>query len=67
VPFQPGNKHGAKKSIARDLDSSPTCVRLFLGNKEALKGVEGWQDKVRAFVEGLIEEAESKKEGEQPE
>jgi hypothetical protein len=47
--------------ILRHLDKEPICFKGFLGHKEALKTVPGWQDKFRAYAEHLIEEAASEK------
>lgn len=56
MPFQKGNKLGAKKLIDRQLDKNPICFIGYEGTKEALKTVPGWQTKLRDYVEKLIKE-----------
>jgi hypothetical protein len=53
--YKKGNKHGAKKMIAQPLDFSPICFKGFLGQKEELKLVDGWQDKFREYAAYLIQ------------
>jgi len=62
VPFEKSNKLGARKILKRPLDSSPTCVKLYQGHKEALQAVDGWQELVRGFIENLINSNEPSSE-----
>lgn len=59
MPFDKNHKLGARKIVDRDLDEKPICFKGFAGSKEALAGVPGWQDKLRKYVEILIEESQS--------
>jgi hypothetical protein len=54
MTYKKGNKHGAKKLIAQPLDVDPICFKGFLGQKEGLKQVDGWQDKFREYAAELI-------------
>lgn len=54
MTYKKGNKHGAKKLIAQPLDADPICFKGFLGQKEELKQVDGWQDKFREYAAKLI-------------
>lgn len=54
MPFQKNNKLGAKKLVTAILDDRPICFRGRLGQKEKLKAVPNWQERVREFVEELI-------------
>ena len=56
MPFQKGNKLGAKKIIDRALDRDPICFMGYEGTKEAIKDVPDWQAKLRDYVELLISE-----------
>ncbi len=53
MPFQKGNKLGAKKFYQRELGEKIT-LQLYKGQKEKLKTVPDWQNKIRDYVEQLI-------------
>lgn len=59
--FQKGNALGNKKPLGdRPLDRSPLCVKLNEGDKDKARAlVPDLAGKVRAFVAGLIAEAEA--------
>jgi hypothetical protein len=54
MPFRKNNKLGAKKLIKETLDNQPICFRGRLGQKAKLKTVPDWQERLRDFVEELI-------------
>lgn len=54
MPFQEKNKLGAKKILKETLDDQPICFRGRLGQKAHLKAVPDWQERLRDFVEELI-------------
>ena len=56
VPFQKGNKLGARKIIDRSLDKDPICFVGYEGTKDKLRQIPDWQAKLRDYVEQLIEE-----------
>ncbi len=56
MPFQKGNKLGAKKQLKRPLDKEVIAFKGYEGQKEKLKAVPDWQERLRNFVEQLIEE-----------
>lgn len=57
MPFQKGNKLGAKPIEEDPLDDSPICFRARKGVKEKLKAVPNWQERLRDYVEQLIAES----------
>lgn len=60
MPFQKQNKLGAQKQLKWDLDEQPICFKGWKGQKEKLKAVEGWQDKLRDYVDRLIGESKER-------
>lgn len=59
MKFRKGNKQGAKKFIEMPLDSDPICFKGYKGQKAALKSVDRWQEKIRGFVNQLIEDSKT--------
>jgi hypothetical protein len=57
MPFQKGNKLGAKKHYSRPLDKEVIAFRGYEGQKEKLKTVPDWQERFRKFVDDLIQES----------
>lgn len=55
--FQKNNKLGFVSE--NPLDKQPICFRGRLGQKEKLKSIPNWQDRLREFVDTLIEEKPS--------
>ena len=37
-------------------DPAPVCVQVLPGVRERLMSIDGWRDKVRAYIDSLIEE-----------
>ena len=56
MPFQKGNKLGAKKQLKRPLDKEVIGFKGYEGQKEKLKAVPDWQERLREFVDLLISE-----------
>lgn len=56
MPFQKGNKLGAKKQLKRPLDKGVIGFKGYEGQKEKLKAVPDWQERLREFVDLLISE-----------
>jgi hypothetical protein len=54
MPFQKNNKLGAKKRLKRVLDQEVIAFRGYEGQKEKLKAVPDWQERLREFVDQLI-------------
>jgi hypothetical protein len=54
MPFQKGNKLGAKKHHSRPLDEEVIAFRGYEGQKEQLKAVPDWQERLREFVDQLL-------------
>ena len=53
MPFQKGNKLGAKKHLKHPLDQEVIAFRGYMGQKEKLKAVPDWQERLREFVDQL--------------
>ncbi|MEB3180657.1 MAG: hypothetical protein VKL59_16765 [Nostocaceae cyanobacterium] len=56
MPFQKNNKLGAISLNEEPFDKSPVCFNVRKGVKEKLKAVPDWQERLRKFVNELIEE-----------
>ncbi|MCA1994024.1 MAG: hypothetical protein LDL41_18555 [Coleofasciculus sp. S288] len=56
MPFQKGNQLGAKKRLKRPLDKETIAFKGYEGQKEKLKAVPDWQERLREFVERLVSE-----------
>jgi hypothetical protein len=57
MPFQEKNKLGALPFNEEPFDTSPVCFKVRKGVKDKLKAVPDWQERLRAFVDNLIESA----------
>jgi hypothetical protein len=62
MPFQKKNQLGAKKRLKRPLDKEVISFRGYEGQKEKLKAVLDWQERLREFVDHLISEEAPQKE-----
>ncbi len=58
MPFQKFNQIGAKKIFPQLLDNQPICFKGRLGQKDKIKNVPNWQERLRDFVDELIKEVE---------
>lgn len=56
MPFQKNNPYSYRPDGDAPLDKHPVCFNVRVGVREQLKGVNGWQDRMRAFVDELIQE-----------
>jgi hypothetical protein len=56
MPFQKGHKLGAKKRLKRPLDKEAIAFKGYEGQKEKLKTVSDWQERLREFVDQLLSE-----------
>lgn len=56
MPFQKNHKLGAKKIYDRPLDKQIIGFRGYEGQKNKLKNIPNWQDKLRQYVDYLIQE-----------
>jgi hypothetical protein len=54
MPFQKGNKLGAKKRLKRPLDKEIIAFRGYEGHKQRLKAIPNWQERLREYVGHLI-------------
>ncbi len=54
MPFQKKNKLGFTSNQPYDKD--PVCFKVLPGVKDKLKAVPNWQERLREFVDSLIEE-----------
>jgi hypothetical protein len=62
MPFQKNHKLGAKPIGDEPLDSLPISFKGRKGQKDKLKAVPNWQERIRDYVDQLIEESLQKKE-----
>jgi hypothetical protein len=56
MPFRKNNKYRLNPSNEVAFDKSPLCFRVREGVKEKLKTVPGWQERLRNFVDEMVEE-----------
>ena len=54
MPFKKGHKLGAKKRLTRPLDKEAIAFKGYEGQKEKLKAVPDWQERLREFVDQLL-------------
>jgi hypothetical protein len=59
MPFQKNHKLGAKKRLNRLLDKETIGFKGYEGQKEKLKAVRDWQERLREFVDKLINDNEN--------
>lgn len=58
MPFQKNHKLGAKKILKRPLDKEIIGFKGYEGQKEKLKTVPDWQERLREFVDKLIKDVD---------
>jgi hypothetical protein len=56
MPFQKNNKFRVLPSNEVAFDKSPLCFKVREGVKEKLKTVPDWQERLRKFVDELIDD-----------
>jgi hypothetical protein len=54
--FEKNNKLGAKKILKAELDAQPICFKGRKGQREKIKTVPDWPQRLRDFVDQLIED-----------
>ena len=59
MPFHKNHKLGAKKRLNRPLDQQTIGFKGYEGQKEKLKAVPDWQERLREFVDKLINDYEN--------
>ncbi|MFH7026854.1 MAG: hypothetical protein ACHBN1_15940 [Heteroscytonema crispum UTEX LB 1556] len=57
MPFSKGHKKGARPLGDEPMDRTPVCFNVKEGVREKLKAVPNWKERLREFVEQLIEES----------
>ncbi|BAY65775.1 hypothetical protein H6G33_07535 [Calothrix sp. FACHB-1219] len=55
MPFPKNNKIEAKKILKEELDKLPICFQGRFGQREKLKAVPDWQERLREYVDELIQ------------
>lgn len=60
MPFQKGNKLGAKRTLKHSLDQTPLSFATWKGDRDRIKKIPDWQNKLRDYVRQLIEEHDGK-------
>jgi hypothetical protein len=54
MPFQKNHKMGFTSD--EPLDQAPVCLKVKSGVREKLRSIPRWQEKLRAYIDKLIEE-----------
>lgn len=54
--MRPKGKPGGKPVGEQPMDPHPITLKLAQGIRPQLKAIDGWQDKLRAAIEQIIEE-----------
>ncbi len=60
MPFQKNHKLGAKQLYSEPLDSQAIAFKGRMGQKEKLKTIPNWQERLRNYVDQLIAETEAR-------
>jgi len=55
MTFEKKHKLGARPLNDEPMDRSPVCFNVRLGVREKLKTVPDWKERLREFVDNLIE------------
>ncbi|HEY9691421.1 MAG TPA: hypothetical protein V6D15_04415 [Oculatellaceae cyanobacterium] len=56
--FKKQHKLGAKPLYEEPMDRSPVCFNVKVGVKEKLKNIPDWKERLREFVNELIEDVD---------
>ena len=59
MPFR--KKHQLGFTSENPLDRTPVCIKVRVGARQQLLAIPNWQDKLREFIESLINSPENKK------
>jgi len=54
MPFTKNHKYRWKSNQNKILDKTPICFKGWEGQKEKLKAVPDWQERLREFVDQLL-------------
>ncbi len=57
MPFQKKHKLGAKPLNDEPFERTPVCFNVKQGVREKLKAVPDWKERLREFVDQLIEKS----------
>ncbi|MGH8002325.1 MAG: hypothetical protein ACREPR_23570 [Brasilonema sp.] len=57
MPFQKNHQFRAKRFNDVPLEEQPICFKGRVGQKEKLKSIPDWQQKLRDYVDALIAES----------
>ncbi len=58
MPFKKGNRLGFKPQNDEPFDKRPVCFNVRVGAREKLKAVPDWQERLREYVDKLIEDVD---------
>jgi hypothetical protein len=56
MPFQKNHEYRWNSDQEKPLDKQPICFKGWNGQKEKLKAIPNWQNKLRSFVDTLLNE-----------
>lgn len=56
MPFEKNNQYRVKRKYPQPLDKQIIGFRGYEGQKDKLKNIPDWQEKLRIYVEKLIKE-----------
>ncbi|WP_248277839.1 hypothetical protein [Brasilonema sp. UFV-L1] len=56
MPFQKNHKLGAQPLNEEPFDKTPVCFNVRKGVRNKLKAIPDWKERLRTFVDKLIEE-----------
>jgi hypothetical protein len=56
MPFQKNHKLGAKPIGDEPMDRTPICFNVRTGVREKLKTIPDWKERLREYVDRLINE-----------
>lgn len=56
MPFQKKHKLGAQSINTEAFDRTPVCFNVRNGVREQLKAIPEWKEKLRNYIDRLIEE-----------
>ncbi|KYC34964.1 hypothetical protein WA1_09445 [Scytonema hofmannii PCC 7110] len=60
MPFQKNHKYRWQSHQDRSLDKAPICFKGWEGQKEKLKAVPNWQQRLREYVDQLLSDFSTK-------
>lgn len=54
MPSEKGHEYLWKSENEESLDKSPICFKGRVGQKQSLKNIPSWQEKLRDYIDQLI-------------